>query len=118
MPRCRYSDALVAEIRRRIACGEQAEDIANAIGTTVASLRATCSALRISLRNGGSPPGGRRIDGFKPTAPEPMRLSLSVETRARLEIEARKRGVQAVELCRDVLSIVAADNIFAAVLDD
>jgi len=121
MPRIsrRYTPAVIAEIQHRRRSGESVEEIAAAIGTTPGALRSTCSLLRISLRTESSPNGGARLDSFKLARGElePLRITPSVETRARLRIEAVKRGIGVEELARDVLTVVAEDQIFGAVLD-
>jgi hypothetical protein len=49
---------------------------------------------------------------------QPVAIRLPVEVRARLEIEAKKRGITLTELCGTLLSVVANDGIVGAVLDD
>jgi hypothetical protein len=49
---------------------------------------------------------------------QPVAIRLPVEVRARLEIEAKKRGITLTELCSTLLSVAANDGIVGAVLDD
>ncbi len=49
---------------------------------------------------------------------QPVAIRLPVEVRARLEIEANKRGITLTELCATLLQVAAEDGIVGAVLDD
>jgi hypothetical protein len=108
---------VVHEIGRRCSAGQPVDEIAEAIGTTPKSLRATCSKLRISLRTKRSPRGGARFDAFKPGKVAPLKVTLAPDERARLEIEAGTRGVRVEELAHDILALVARDALVSAVLD-
>lgn len=82
--------------------GATAPDIADALGTTENSLRATCSKYNISLR----------------PAHAVFRGALSSAQWVVIQQEAARRGMSVWELTAAVVSAVANDNLFSAVLGD
>ncbi len=62
--------------------------------------------------------GAAELRSWLSTWLQPVAIRLPVEVRARLEIEANKRGITLTELCATLLQVAAEDGIVGAVLDD
>ena len=60
----------------------------------------------------------QHADSALPRAAGPLIIGLPIEVRDQLEIEAAKRGIAVIELCRSILCVVAEDRLVQAVLDD
>jgi hypothetical protein len=93
-----------------VARGFSAAEIADMIGSTLNSLRVTCSHHGISLRRSSkfaaeSPPEGR------------LAVRLSGDTAALLQREAEKHGISTAKFAASLLEMVERDNLYNAVID-
>jgi hypothetical protein len=107
--------------------GLNAEAIAARLGCTVGTLRVRCSQAQISLRvpkvvkvvplvPASKPPEQKRCFAFAmPTTPTTLQLSRAAMSRLRQRAEAT--GVNEAALVRNLLEVIAQDDLFDAVLD-
>ena len=107
--------------------GLNAEVIAARLGCTVGTLRVRCSQAQISLRvpkvvkvvplvPASKPPEQKRCFAFAmPTTPTTLQLSRAAMSRLRQRAEAT--GVNEAALVRNLLEVIAQDDLFDAVLD-
>jgi hypothetical protein len=106
--------------------GLNAEAIAARLGCTVGTLRVRCSQAQISLRVPkevkvvpmvralpAKPPQSKRCFAFA----GPTTLQLSRVARSRLRQRAEATGVNEAALVRNLLEVIAQDDLFDAVLD-
>lgn len=100
-PRLRFTREVLGMIPVWVELGARATDIAEALGTTENSLRVTCSQYNISLH---------------PTHTK-LRGALSSPQWGVIQGEAVRRGISVWELVTLVVSSVADNNLFSAVLD-
>jgi hypothetical protein len=112
-----------AAIRDLSARGLTHEQIAARLGISAVNVSTRLTQMRLDDKVGalggaqrGATPGARFGGGSVAKG-----LGLAIEVRgvaaARLELEARKRGQTPAELANDIVSVVIADALFAAVLD-
>jgi hypothetical protein len=87
------------------------EQIATEFGSTIGSLRVRCSQNGIPLRRKG------RIDRLSAAMNKYQTLQVSEQALASLERVAGEYGVSITELAVRLLQIIAADDLFSAVLD-
>jgi hypothetical protein len=108
-----YTPDVLASIPGMVAQNMSREEIAAQFGVTVASLQVTCCKKRISLRRPklGSP---RILHIMTPQEP---RLKLSRAANFVLHLQAEKRASDVNALAKQLLEIIAKDNLFDAVLD-
>jgi hypothetical protein len=107
--------------------GLNAGAIAARLGCTVGTLRVRCSQAQISLRvpkvvkvvplvPASKPPEQKRCFAFAmPTTPTTLQLSRAAMSRLRQRAEAT--GVNEAALVRNLLEVIAQDDLFDAVLD-
>jgi hypothetical protein len=104
-----YSDEAIATLRALAAHGHSAISIAAkinrlyAINVTPLSVRVKCCSLGVPLRAG--------------KAPKQFRVLLRLDTRTILQKHAAERGVNAAKLAAQLLTVIVADGLVAAVLD-
>lgn len=98
-----FTEAVLRMIPDWVEAGASRRDIAAALGTTVASLAATCSNKSIPLR---------------PRATWSLEQRLGRARWAELRRRAERRGVPAVELALKILMTVVDAKLIDAVLDD
>jgi hypothetical protein len=121
MSRRVFTPPNIERMRAMAAEGRTAFEIAQAIGSTPASVRVKCCALKISLgrfelRNPLLPPPER---GPAPADDaERIHMTLRPDMYAALKAAADKRTVTPARLARLILCTVLRDNIVDAVLDD
>jgi hypothetical protein len=102
---------MYAEIPALIEQGLTKAGIAERFGVTPGTLVVQCSRRGISLSRVG--PRGRRRTLTLPEAP----LDLSDTVMIALRHKARSMGTDVVQLARDLLETIVADDLYAAVLD-
>jgi hypothetical protein len=107
-----FTDAVIAALPGMVARGMTLDQMADEIGCTVSTLRVRCSQLKISLQG----MSGRR----GPIQPNTCRVSFRIthETMRALRKRADAMKLNADKLAAIVLEIVAADDLWAAVLDN
>lgn len=96
-----FSSEVLAAIPMWVEMGARPVDIAEALGTTVGSLAARCSQLRISLA------------AVRPA----VSGGLNPFVCAALQRAADQRGRSVPQIITDIVTRVAEDNLFAEVLD-
>ena len=107
----KFTSEVLEAIPKWRASGATSEDIAEALGTTVGSLRVMCSQYGISLRTKTRANNSTNIHSL-------LRKALSAEAWAGLCVEARRREVPVLHLAFTMLEIVAVDDLYEAVIDD
>jgi len=90
--------------------GMRAHDIAKTLGCKISTLKVRCSQARISLR----PPGSR---GGRPSSDE-RTIRLNRTVLALLQNRAAATGKTETALARELIEVIARDNLYDAVLDD
>ncbi len=58
------------------------------------------------------------LEPRKTDVPPPVQIELEIDLVRRLRPEAARRGVSVAALVRDLLDVVAADQLVDAILDD
>jgi hypothetical protein len=99
-----FSDASFERIKAMVQENKSAEEIADAIGCTVSSLKVKCSQHRISLRR----PGHRRA--YK-------HPSMTNFAHAKLRQKSKEMGITKTALMYALLEVIVRDNLYDAVLD-
>jgi len=109
MPRHRhvFTPTVVAIIRELARQGKSAPEIADAVGSTAASVRVKCSQLKIKLRR-----------GRRGVLKQRLVVYLRPADYAALDRKARQMQNSAVELAEMLLEAIISSNIYEAVLDD
>ena len=109
MSRQRYvfTPSAVEIIRGLARQGRSAPEIADAVGSTAASVRVKCSLLKIKLRR-----------GRRDTPKQRLVLYMRPADCAALERKARQMQRSSVELAAMLLEAIVSSNIYEAVLDD
>jgi hypothetical protein len=119
-----FTKGKVAGIPVLVQQGLNAEAIAARLGCTVGTLRVRCSQAQISLRvpkqvkvvsllPAPKPPKQKRSYGFA----LPTTLQLSRVAMSGLRQHAEAIGVSEAQLARDLLEVIARDDLYDAVLD-
>ncbi len=108
--RRKFSEEVLEAIPKWVASGATADDIAALLGTTVGSLRVTCSIRDISLK--------QKRGTFPPSLHSHLRRALSTEAWVGLCAEAERRGVPPVNLAFMLLEIVSVEDLYVAVIAD
>jgi hypothetical protein len=118
---------VMARIPGLVQQGLDAEAVAARLGCKVRTLRVRCSQAGVSLRvpkevkvvplvpapNPFKPPEQERFSGFA----LPTTLQLSRVAMSRLRQRAKAIGVSEARLARDLLEVIAQDDLYDAVLD-
>jgi hypothetical protein len=107
-----FSPAVLSQVKRSVARGTSAVEIAAKIGCKIGTLRVKCSQNGISLRRRNAP-------AAKPKSNVPKRMVISVPERValRLQKQANKKGVSQSDLVVALLDAIARDNLYDAVID-
>jgi hypothetical protein len=109
-------------IKVMVADGLGPELIADKVGSTVGSLKVTCSKKGISLRHPNrKPPQPKPAEPQLPVPVVPMtalQLSISRLAMMRLQKQATDKGLSAIKLAADLLEIITTDRLYDAVLDN
>lgn len=100
-----FTPEVLDKIPHWVDAGATPDLIAEALGSTVASLTVTCSKHGISLKGPG------RLDGA-------LRRELPAEIWDIINIEAVEYDTTVVELVVRLLEVISRDDLFKAVLDD
>lgn len=109
-----YTPEVIRSIPIWIEQGLSPEDIAERIGTTVGSLKTSCSRHRIALRS-----KQRKVDAiFSGKAELVFRFPISRRALQTLRHQAARRGLAADALAGILIETIANDDLYAAVLDD
>ena len=99
---------VLAGIPAMVARGQRAAEIAETLGCKLNTLKVRCSQARISLR----PPGSAR-------RPRQQRsVKINKDALQMLKQRAVASGKTESAIARELLEIIARDNLFDAVLDD
>jgi hypothetical protein len=108
--RTMFSPLVFSQIRSLVAQGLSAAEIAQRIGCKLGSLRVKCSQRGISLRQASA---ARSESQFQ------KRLTISLPENVTLDLQkqADKKGVSEADLVLDLLSAIARDNLYDAVID-
>jgi hypothetical protein len=107
-----FTDDAMEMIKRMVVLHHSTQEIAEAVGTSVASLKVTCSRLGVSLDPG-------RND--RPPLAEPKRpLKLYFEDGelAKLHQAAERRRTSATNLIYSLVATILNDGLIDAVLDE
>ena len=116
-----FTEAVIADMREHIphliAEGRSIREIADTIGCRPGSLKVKCAQLGISLRR------RRVLPELKPPRQKvsplrPMLVELAAPIFALLDDKGRAAGVQPQTLAASLLTIIARDDLFNAVLDN
>ena len=109
MPRHRhiFTPTAVEVVRGLARQGRSASEIANAVGSTPASVRVKCSQLKIKLRR-----------GRRGVLKQRLVIYMRPADYAALERKARQLQTSSVELAGMLLEAIISSNIYEAVLDD
>ena len=103
--------------------GLNAEAIATRLGCNAGTLKVRCSQAQISLRvpqerkaalSPDKPPQSKRCLAFA----VPTTLQLSKVAMSRLRQRAEATGMTEAQLARDLLEVIAQDDLYDAVLDN
>jgi hypothetical protein len=114
-----FTDSVLAEIRRWISeSGLGAAEIAEKIGCTLGTLRVRCSHYGISLRKPPRSRQPRHGGSLHDTALRGLTLTLSDETRVRLQERAALLGLSDADLVSVLIETIDRDDLYSAVLDD
>jgi hypothetical protein len=106
-----FTPEVLASIPEWVKEGMSTDTIAARIGCTANSLKATCCKKKISLR--------RERTARSIIVPEPRQaMKLSRSASFVLHLAAERRSCDVNELAKDLLEIIARDNLFNAVLDE
>jgi hypothetical protein len=92
-----------------VARGRRAPDIADTLGCKLSTLKVRCSQARISLRT----PGSRRGR----TGGDERSIKISKTTLLLLQNRAAASGKTEATVARELLEMIARDNLYDAVLD-
>jgi hypothetical protein len=109
MRRIILTKEVLATIPAMVARGKQAPHIANTLGCKLSTLKVRCSQARISLR----PPGCRQ---GRPGGDE-RSIKISKTTLTLLQNRAAASGKTEATIARELLEMIARDNLYDAVLD-
>jgi len=110
MPRpCKLTPELLATIPALLEQGLRKPEIAERFGCTPGTLQVICSLAKISLR-----PGGPRPRKSKPIEPP---FFISHKAMLGFRERAAAMGCSETKLARDLLEMIARDNLYDAVLD-
>ena len=112
----RFTPAAIEIVRRLAADGKSASEIADAIGSTAASVRVRCCQLKIKLAHGACVDTPHTQQ--QPFQEQSLTIRMYPEFYAGLEQEAARMGKSAAELARILLEAIVSDGIYAAVLDE
>jgi len=107
MTKCILTKEVLAGIPAMVARGQRAPAIAEALGCKLNTLKVRCSKARISLR----PPGSIR----RPR--EQRSIKINKAALQLLKERAAASGKTESAMARELLEIIARDNLFDAVLD-
>jgi len=116
-----FTEAVIADMREHIphliAEGRSIREIADTIGCRPGSLKVKCAQLGISLRR------RRVLPELKPPRQKvsplrPMLVELAPRIFALFDSKSRAAGVQPQTLAASLLTIIARDDLFNAVLDN
>lgn len=112
----RFTPAAIEIVRRLAAEGKSASEIADAIGSTAASVRVRCCQLKIRLAGGpcSDTPDTRQ----RPFQKKSLTKGMREEVYAELEQAAARMQKSTAELARTLLEAIVSDGIYAAVLDE
>lgn len=110
-----FTEDAVETIRRMVNLNLPKEDIAEAIGTSVSSLKVSCSRMGISLV-----PGQPDREPKPPTdnTKKPLRLYFEDHELEKLRNAASRRGTSATNLIYTIIATVLNEGLMNAVLDD
>ena len=107
-----FSPAVFLQVKRSVARGARAVEIAEKIGCKLGTLRVKCSQHGISLRPKNAPAGTP-----KGNVPKRMVVSLSESVALGLQKQANKKGVSQSDLAAALLDAITRDNLYDAVID-
>lgn len=102
----RFGSAVLKRIEGYVGAGLTGRQIALRLGCSYDSLRTVCARRRISLKQRAADP-----DAI-------VCVPISYGARKIIGREAERRGVSTTALMLKVIEVVAADGLWAAVLDD
>jgi hypothetical protein len=107
-----FSPAVLLQVKRFVAHGLSAAEIAARIGCRLGSLRVKCSQNGISLRRRSAPAAKPKGD-----VPKRMVIVLSERVALNLQKEANKTGLSQADLAVALLEAITRDNLYDAVID-
>jgi hypothetical protein len=99
----RFTEQDIGRLRHLAGTGFSGLSIARELQRTPLAIRAKCCALGISLR--------------PPTSTNEVRFYIDTTIMADLRAAADDRGIPVTRLCRQLLTAIAWDKMYAAVLD-
>lgn len=100
-----FTDEVLSAIPRWVALGADPQEIAEVIGTTVGSLKVTCSREGIPLSGGA-------------ISPKTLKGNLTDGQRRKLREAADLRAIPVVQLVLNIITAVVDDSMIDSVLDD
>jgi hypothetical protein len=107
----RFRPRVLQRVRSLIGEGYNGPEIARIIGCSASALRSVCSQHGISLR------GGKADVAADMSPPGSMAIALSPDAREVVELKAARMGTTPRRLIEQAIEMMAADDLFGAVLD-
>jgi hypothetical protein len=104
----KYTDDVIAMIKQMLKDGRSNCEIAEVVGTTPNRLTSRLNQLGLTRKT--------LCVGKPPTWP--VNIMVTQDVLVKFSAPAQARDMNAPQLMRAVLARVAADNLFAAILDD
>ena len=105
----KFSDENLYKVPEMLAEGMTRAQIAKVFGTTIASLQQKCSTKGISLRSPKSV-GGNKLSYY-------IQCEIAIPHRKVICEYAKQNGMTEGELVSELMTMIAQDNMFSAVLD-
>jgi hypothetical protein len=112
-----FTPEVLASIPGMVKQGMRSGEIATLLGCTTATLAVRCSEHGISLRR-DKPVNPVILPRLKNAAPKGRPRTLSKATTDVLHRQAEARARDVNDLTRDLLELIARDDLFDAVLDE
>ncbi|SRR6266567_2536855 len=109
-PRTVFTDDALEMIKRMVEMRRPVKEIAEAVGTSVESLKASCSRLGVSLRHPALQP---TMEGKRP-----LKLFFEDTELNKLNHAAQRRGTSTTNLIHALVVTILNDGLINAVLDD
>ena len=119
-----FTPAAIETLRRLAREGSLLQTIANAIGSTAASVRVRCSQLRIKLAQGSRTDSPKALQLDSPKArrrhfrERQLIIGMNPAVYAALEQKAARKHKSTSGFARMLLEAIVSSDIYEAVLDD